>query len=94
MRFGSLILSVLSGFDRLRFRGCSQLLNNAQGVQSSYLYQRDLLIKEFPDSTEGQSAKQTLAELEEAEKREKEKEEQEKKKVKPEKKLEKKKDAP
>ena len=49
LRFGSLILSVLSGFDRLRFRGCSQLLNNAQGVQSSYLYQRDLLIKEFPD---------------------------------------------
>lgn len=48
-RFGALILSVLSGFDRLRFRGCSQLLNNAQGVQTSYLYQRDLLIKEFPD---------------------------------------------
>ncbi len=48
LRFGALVLSVLSGFDRLRFRGCSRLLNNVQGV-NSYLYQRDLLIKEFPD---------------------------------------------
>ena len=48
-RFAPLILSFLSGFDRLRFRGCSRLLNNPQGVQASYLYQRHLLIKEFTD---------------------------------------------
>jgi hypothetical protein len=47
-RFASLILSVLSGFDRLRFRGCSSLLSNDRGV-NSYLYQRDLFIKDFPD---------------------------------------------
>lgn len=57
-RFASLILSVLSGFDRLRFRGCSRLLNNAQGVQVSYLYQRDLRIKDFPDHA--QELTQTL----------------------------------
>jgi len=45
-RFGALILSVLSGFDRLRFRGCSRLLSNARGVHS-YLYQHDLLIKDY-----------------------------------------------
>lgn len=50
-RFGSLILSVLSGFDRLRFRGMSRLLCNTGGV-NSYLYQHDLLIKEFPDHAE------------------------------------------
>jgi hypothetical protein len=50
-RFGALILSILSGFDRLRFRGCSRLLNNDRGV-NSYLYQRDLLIKAFPDHAE------------------------------------------
>ena len=47
-RFAPWILSVLSGFDRLRFRGASRLLCNARGV-GSYLYQHDLLIKEFPD---------------------------------------------
>lgn len=46
-RFGALILSILSGFDRLRFRGESRLLNNVRGV-NSYLYRQDLLIKEFP----------------------------------------------
>jgi len=51
-RFASLILSVLSGFDRLRFRGCSGLLNNAQGV-NSYLFRQDLLIKEFTDHAQG-----------------------------------------
>jgi hypothetical protein len=50
-RFGALVLSILSGFDRLRFRGCSLLLNNDRGV-NSYLYQRDLLIKEFPGHAE------------------------------------------
>jgi hypothetical protein len=48
LRFAPFILSVLSGFDRLRFRGCSRLLCNSRGVDS-YLYQRKLLIKEFTD---------------------------------------------
>lgn len=34
-RFGALILSVLSGFDRLRFRGCSRLLSNPRGANCS-----------------------------------------------------------
>src|ERR1700689_1161388 len=51
LRFGALILSILSGFDRLRFRGCIRLLSNARGVDS-YLYQRNLLIKQFPDHAE------------------------------------------
>jgi hypothetical protein len=51
LRFGALILSVLSGFDRLRFRGCSRLLCNVRGVKS-YLYQHDLLLKEFAQHTE------------------------------------------
>lgn len=50
-RFGAFILSVLSGFDRLRFRGCSRLLSNARGVDS-YLYQHDLLVKEYASHTE------------------------------------------
>jgi hypothetical protein len=51
LRFGALILSVLSGFDRLRFRGGSRLLSNPRGVHS-YLYQHDLLIKEFAPHAE------------------------------------------
>jgi len=50
-RFGAFILSVLSGFDRLRFRGCSRLLCNPRGVHS-YLYQHDLLIKQYAQHTE------------------------------------------
>lgn len=49
-RFGAFILSVLSGFDRLRFRGCSRLLSNPRGVHS-YLFQHDLLIKEYAQHT-------------------------------------------
>jgi len=45
-RFGALIVAVLSGFDRLRFRGCSRLLSNPRGV-NSYLFQHDLLLKEY-----------------------------------------------
>lgn len=45
-RFGSLVLFVLSGFDRLRFCGESRLLNHALGVQS-YCYQRRILFKDF-----------------------------------------------
>jgi hypothetical protein len=45
-RFGSLVLFVLSGFDRLRFCGESRLLNHAGGV-SSFLFQRHILRKDF-----------------------------------------------
>jgi hypothetical protein len=47
-RFGSFILFVLSGFDRLRFRGESRLLNHALGV-NSYLIQRRILLKDFAE---------------------------------------------
>jgi hypothetical protein len=50
-RFGALILGVLSGFDRLRFRGCSRLLSNPRGVLS-YLYQHDVLLKDYTRHTE------------------------------------------
>ena len=46
-RFAALILSVLSGFDRLRFRGDSRLLNHISGVHS-YLWQQRILHKDFP----------------------------------------------
>jgi len=46
-RFGSFVLFVLSGFDRLRFAGESRLLNHARGVQS-YLWQQHILFKDFP----------------------------------------------
>src|SRR5215210_1445328 len=50
-RFGSLVLFVLSGFDRLRLSGESRLLNHAGGVQS-YLWQRQILFKDFPAHAE------------------------------------------
>jgi hypothetical protein len=50
-RFGSLVLFVLSGFDRLRLAGESRLLNHARGVQS-YLWQRRILFKDFPAHAE------------------------------------------
>ena len=50
-RFGSLVLFVLSGFDRLRLAGESRLLNHARGVES-YLWQRQIPFKEFPDHAE------------------------------------------
>ena len=50
-RFGALVLAVLSGFDRLRFRGASRLLCNARGAQS-YLYQHGLLFKDYRRHTE------------------------------------------
>jgi hypothetical protein len=46
-RFGSFVLFVLSGFDRLRLAGESRLLNHARGVQS-YLWQQQVLFKDFP----------------------------------------------
>jgi hypothetical protein len=50
-RFGSLVLFVLSGFDRLRLCGESRLLNHARGVQS-YLWQHKILFKDFPAHAE------------------------------------------
>jgi hypothetical protein len=62
-RFGSLVLFVLSGFDRVRLRGESRLLNHALGVQS-YLWQRRILFKDFPDHA--QELTQTLRKQTEA----------------------------
>jgi hypothetical protein len=50
-RFGALVLSVLSGFDRLRFRGASRLLCNARGAQS-YLYQHGLRFTDYAAHTQ------------------------------------------
>ncbi len=50
-RFASLIHFVLSGFDRLRFRGESTLLcNRARGGVDSYLYRGTSYYVDFPDS--------------------------------------------
>ena len=46
-RFGSLVRFVLSGFDRLRLRGESRLLNNPRGVDS-YLFQQQVRHTDFP----------------------------------------------
>lgn len=51
LRFGALIVSVLSGFDRLRFRGGSRLLSNPRGV-NSYLYQHGLQFKDYAKHAE------------------------------------------
>lgn len=56
-RFGSFVLFVLSGFDRLRFAGESRLLNHGRGVQS-YLWQQQILFKDFP--AHAQDLTQTL----------------------------------
>jgi hypothetical protein len=50
-RFGCFIQFVLSGFDRLRFRGDSNLLNNARGVDS-YLYSQQIRYVDFPKHCE------------------------------------------
>jgi hypothetical protein len=52
LRFAALIPLVLSGFDRLRFRGDSRLLNNARGVDS-YLSQQHVRSTDFPRHGEG-----------------------------------------
>jgi hypothetical protein len=45
-RFGSHVLGILSGFDRLRLRGTKRLLASVSGLKS-YLWQNDLLLKDF-----------------------------------------------
>jgi hypothetical protein len=62
-RFGSFVLFVLSGFDRLRLAGESRLLNHARGVQS-YLWQQQILFKDFP--AHAQQLTQTLRQRTEA----------------------------
>jgi hypothetical protein len=56
-RFGSFVLFVLSGFDRLRLAGDSRLLHHSRGVQS-YLWQQQILFKDFP--AHAQQLTQTL----------------------------------
>lgn len=51
LRFAGLVHFVLSGFDRLRFRGDSALLNNARGVDS-YLYSQKIRYVDFPEHCE------------------------------------------
>lgn len=50
-RFGSFVLFVLSGFDRLRLVGESRLLNHGRGVES-YLWQQNILFTDFPAHAE------------------------------------------
>lgn len=45
-RFGALVLGVLSGFDRWRFRGSKRMLCYADGVMS-FLSRHSILLKEF-----------------------------------------------
>jgi hypothetical protein len=47
-RFGSLVRFVLSGFDRLRFRGDATLLSNQRGVEA-YLFGQKIRYVDFPD---------------------------------------------
>lgn len=47
-RMGQHVRGVLSGFDRLRLRGTKRLLASVQGLHS-YLWQKNLLLKEFKD---------------------------------------------
>jgi hypothetical protein len=56
-RFGSLVLGILHGFDRLRFRGSKRLLCNPGGV-SSFLWQSQVQLKDYKSF-----AKETTVEL-------------------------------
>jgi hypothetical protein len=47
-RFGSFVLFVLSGFDRLRLAGESRRLNHGRGVES-YRWQQRIRFKDFTD---------------------------------------------
>jgi hypothetical protein len=50
-RFGSQILGVLSGFDRIRFRGTLLRLANVAGL-SGWLQAKGILLKDFPEAAE------------------------------------------
>jgi hypothetical protein len=47
LKFAAAVCFTLSGYDRLRFRGESRLLNNQRGLDS-YLYQRRIRYVDFP----------------------------------------------
>lgn len=51
-RFGAKILGVLSGFDRIRFRGSLRLLSNVGGT-SAWLNHKGVLLKDFMAFAEG-----------------------------------------
>lgn len=55
-RFGSKILGVLSGFDRIRFRGSLRLLSNVGGT-SAWLSSRGVLLKDFMAHAEEMTAR-------------------------------------
>ena len=50
-KFGSLVSLVLSGFDRLRFRGESRVLNNARGAER-YMYEQKVRYVDFKKHAE------------------------------------------
>jgi hypothetical protein len=50
-KFGAFVSLVLSGFDRLRFRGESRVLNNAKGVDR-YLYEQKVQYVDFHEHAE------------------------------------------
>jgi hypothetical protein len=54
-RFAGSILGMLSGFDRLRLRGTKRLLASARGL-ASYLWQQQILWKDFPKHAEAITA--------------------------------------
>src|SRR5437868_3734988 len=50
-RFRALVLGVLCGWDRLRFRGTKRYLACEKGMMS-FLWQRKILLKEFGDDAQ------------------------------------------
>lgn len=58
-RFGAFVSLVLSGFDRLRFRGESRVLNNARGVDR-YLYEQNVKYVDFQEHAEQLTQRLTL----------------------------------
>src|SRR4029450_2607613 len=54
-RFAGSILGMLTGFDRLRLRGTKRLLASARGL-ASYLWQQQILWKDFPKHAEAITA--------------------------------------
>src|SRR4029450_10829235 len=54
-RFAGSILGMLPGFDRLRLRGTKRLLASARGL-ASYLWQQQILWKDFPKHAEAITA--------------------------------------
>ena len=51
-RFANKILGVLSGFDRIRFRGSLRLLSNVGGT-AAWLNNKGILLKDFTAFAEG-----------------------------------------